>query len=250
MKNIEKFLFVYSLLITTVVLFAAILFAPKPSNFMIILFLVPVVYYFWLKMVADDINKKSNKAFGKRMLTIIAVIFITSAILSSFGIYLYSKRVTKEVVSDKAAQQVLSDNILDSKDEPQKQELPKDIGEELAAIKEELIKLRAEQRGITNILGISTSPTELQEIMSDLENVDGVDVLTEDKASLGSISVRDNYTRIDAHTEAAASSRIVGSINKGKVYSYSDRNGNWYLVKTDQGTSGWVFASFVEEVIP
>ena len=72
MKNIEKFLFVYSLLITTAVLFAAILFAPKPSNFMIILFLVPVVYYFWLKMVADDINKKSMTTKSKESYSLVS----------------------------------------------------------------------------------------------------------------------------------------------------------------------------------
>ena len=249
MKNIEKFLFVYSLLITTAILFAAILFAPKPSNFMIILFLVPVVYYLWLKMVSDA-DKKDNKAFGKRAMAIVAIILITSSILSSLGIYLYSKRVTTETVSEKAAQKVLSDNVLDSQDKPHVQELPKDIGEELAAIKEELIKLRAEQRGISAILGISTSPDEIEGIISDLENVDGIDVSTTPKDVLGSISVRDSYTRIDAHTEAAASSRIVGSMNKGKTYSYTNKNGNWYLIKTDQGTTGWVFASFVEEAIP
>ena len=250
MNNVEKFLFVYSLLITTIILFAAILFSPKPSNFLIILFLAPVVYYLWLKMVAET-DKKTNKAFGKKTVATIALILITSVILSSAGIYLYSKKATPELVNEKGVtESIITSDLLRSQKNTQVQELPKDIGTELASIKEELVKLRAEQRGISAILGISTSPEEIQEILSDLDSVEGLDVSTDNKIALGSISIKQNYTRIDAHEEPAASSRIVGSIQKENTYPYSDKQGNWYLIKTDQGTTGWVFSSFVEEVIP
>ena len=248
MKRLDKFLFVYSLLLTTTLTLAAIIFAPKPSNFVLILFIAPVVYYLWLRVATDDAKSK-NKGFAKKALSVMVLVLITSAIISAAGIYIYTNTRSNSDPEGKTEKSNTIVDVFETK-ETKTQELPKDISTQLAEINAELVKLRAEQRGISNILGISSSPIELQEIISDLDDVEGVNVSNTDQTSLGSITVRDNYSRIDAHEEPVASSRVVGSINKGKSYEYFDRNGNWYYITTDQGTKGWVFASFVEDFLP
>jgi len=82
MKGFEKFLFVYSIIATTALFITFGVFSPKPLNLISLLFIVPIIFYFWIRLTSPE-----STGAGIWSLRFIISIIILSG-LGIFGYYL------------------------------------------------------------------------------------------------------------------------------------------------------------------
>src|SRR4030042_2624420 len=156
MRGMEKFLFVYGIIVATAIGIGSLFFSPRPENFVGLILFLPVIAYFWLRLTSP-----ADVSSSKWSLRLILVFFI----LPTFGIFGFSlnKKAADERKAKEAAQ-VQSETL--AKLEELKNELvalnQKDTtGEEIATyvprIKEELSQLKEKDSLNTNLLGAYAS---------------------------------------------------------------------------------------------
>ncbi|HAV15354.1 MAG TPA: hypothetical protein DCX25_03415 [Candidatus Pacebacteria bacterium] len=142
------------------------------------------------------------------------------------------------------------------------------VAQELRALRDEVIKYRAEQQGRDQILGLSTGlnlPTltdplqSLSNTLSTLEEATIEPTLTipptqttnqqNTGAHLGTVSLLEgkSWTSVDAFDQALASSKIVGQLVVRVSYPYYAKENGWYQVELSNGKRGWVQEQFVKE---
>jgi hypothetical protein len=80
MHRLEKFLFFYSIIIITILFISLGVFFPKPLNLISISLIIPIVFYFWIKLTSPE--SVSVERWSFRFILIIAL-------LSEFGIFGY-----------------------------------------------------------------------------------------------------------------------------------------------------------------
>jgi len=118
------------------------------------------------------------------------------------------------------------------------------LAEELAAIRNELSKIRAAQRGQNQTLGT----TDVEDFLQEENNL--LTPLTTPTArltpTLGSLTLR-SLSNAEVHKERTNPSAIVGRIYYGEKYPYFEKQDNWYLLK-QENFQGWINSSFVKEI--
>lgn len=101
-----------------------------------------------------------------------------------------------------------------------------DISPQLTAIQNELVKIRADQRDLTQILGLTTaSPAP---------------------APVTNLTADANYPSVNVYDQPSLSAKVVGRINPGRAYPYSTLQNNWYHITLPDGTSAWVESQYVK----
>jgi hypothetical protein len=80
MRGLEKFFFIYSIIAITALFITFGVFSPKPLNLISILFILPVIFYFWIRLTSPE-----TTGAGTWSLRFI----ITIVILSGLGIFAY-----------------------------------------------------------------------------------------------------------------------------------------------------------------
>lgn len=101
-----------------------------------------------------------------------------------------------------------------------------EISQKLDNIQDQLTKLRADQRDLTQILGLTTaSPAP---------------------APVTNLTADANYPSVNVYDQPNLSAKIVGRINPGRAYPYSTLQNNWYHITLPDGTSAWVESQYVK----
>ncbi|OGM17662.1 hypothetical protein A2V61_04065 [Candidatus Woesebacteria bacterium RBG_19FT_COMBO_47_8] len=225
----EKFLFVYGIIVATAIGIGSLFFSPRPENFVGLILFLPVIAYFWLRLTSP-----ADVSSSKWSLRLILVVFI----LTTFGIFGFSlnKKAADERKAKEAAQ-VQSETLAkleELKNElvalSQKDTTGEEIASDVARIKEELSQLKEKDSLNTNLLGAYAS----------LEDI-----------PIGQITITNSKTtKLDVLADKSFSASAVGEIIYGTTYQYYQKDGLWYLVKLSDETKGWVNARDVKEVSP
>ncbi len=80
MKKFEKFLFSYSILVVTIFFISFGIISPKPINLISIVFLTPIVLYFWIRLTSP--NAVNVEMWSVRFLFVLVI-------LGALGVYGY-----------------------------------------------------------------------------------------------------------------------------------------------------------------
>lgn len=92
------------------------------------------------------------------------------------------------------------------------------ISSQLKEIKDELVKIRAEQRSFNQVLGSST-------------------------AISGQAVVASTKTSVEVYAEPVSFAKAIGKAVPGKVYSVIAKENSWYKIVLSDFLEGWVLAS-------
>lgn len=179
---------------------------------------------------------KKEKIFIVPLAVILIFIFWLS-----FLIFLKINRLSKEKLScpvvtssspsEKTAKETSVPSIQNDK-----------IAEELAEIRRELVKIRADQRGQT--LG----QTDREDILFDSSLPNLLNTPTAKPTPiLGYLTLNESQSSTNIFKESFYSSAVSGRVYYGQKYPYLQKKDNWYLIKTDQ-VEGWINASLIKEV--
>lgn len=126
MKKFENFLFFYSIVAITVFLISFGIFSPKPLNFISGLLLLPLVFYYWIRLTNPE--NVSAERWSLRFLTALIIL----SLLGIYGFYLL-KQVTEKIP-------VISNQLSNE------QRLNEELKKELANLKEKLEKVENEKK--------------------------------------------------------------------------------------------------------
>lgn len=85
MRKFEKFLFFYSITAATVLFISFGLFEPKPLNLISGILILPMIFYFWVKLTNPE--KVSPEIWSLRFLAVIIIV----SMLGIFGYYLAAR---------------------------------------------------------------------------------------------------------------------------------------------------------------
>jgi hypothetical protein len=235
MRGFEKFLFIYGVIITTVIALGSFFFSPRPENFIVLILFFPIVAYFWIRVSSPQDVKSS-----KWSLRLLFIVFI----LSALGLFAFSLS-KKQEADQKARQEALTQAETLKKLEELKEQLEslskssassEDVASDVARIKEELSSLKAQEeaRSSTNI-----NPNLLGAYNS-LEDI-----------PIGSVTISDSKIKeLDVLKTPSFSASAVGKMDYGKNYDYYQKDSTWYLIKLEDGTKGWVNDRDVKELYP
>jgi len=156
MRSYQKFLFYYSLIITTILLVACFTFAPQPQNFFALALFAPIPLYFWLKISLEGEN--SPYRWSLKMLSIL---FLTG-ILGIFAFWLAGKTSDKSpTINPPEIVSLPTETVLGAKDR-------EDLKNILEEIKTDLSQIKAEQRATREILGISGMTKDITDIINNV----------------------------------------------------------------------------------
>ena len=100
------------------------------------------------------------------------------------------------------------------------------IQEQLTAIRDELVKLRADQRDLTSVLGLTTAspaPTPTTNLTVDA-----------------------NSPVVNVYDQPFSTATIVGRISPGRAYPYTTLQENWYRIALPDGIAAWVESKYVK----
>ncbi len=110
-----------------------------------------------------------------------------------------------------------------------------DVTLELNQIKNELAKIRAEQKNQGNtVLGISDSPKQ-GSVSSTLPQ--------------GFITIRDGVSQtVPIYQEKSVTSKVVGKAQFGTSYLYTQKENDWYFISIGVNQEGWINGQFIKEM--
>lgn len=154
MHSYQKFLFYYSLIVTTVLLVVCLFFIPKPQSFFTLALFTPIPLYFWLKVALE--GEDNPYRWSLKMLSVLLV----ASILGIFAFWLSGKTPDKPPKTTLQETTTLpTQTVLGEKDS-------QDIKKVLEEIKTDLSQIKAEQRATREILEISGSAKDIADIIN------------------------------------------------------------------------------------
>jgi hypothetical protein len=137
------------------------------------------------------------------------------------------------------------------------------VTQELRALREEVIKYRAEQRGRDQVLGITqpgmtvSDPLDsLSQSLMTLEQITGTgSAQTEtpevpsNGAHLGTVTLLDDkgWSSVDAFETPSSSAKSIGQLVIHVSYPFFEKKNGWYQVELASGKKGWVQAQYIRE---
>jgi len=127
-----------------------------------------------------------------------------------------------------------------------------DIEKELSEIKDELAKIRAEQRGVNQILGAATSGS-ISDFMDALNNLKEQTstpspTLSNYPNAVGYLKMDSSrFITVDIYQSASFSSTVIAQMEKTRSYPYFEKKDNWYQIELPDKKRGYVNAKFVIE---
>ncbi len=154
MKAYQKFLFYYSLIVSSFLLVVSLFFLPQPQNFFALALFTPVTLYFWFKFTLAE--EKSPYRWSLKMLSLLLVV----GFLGIFAFGLVNKTPTEPPRS------TLSETGPTSVPTTLGETSSGEIMTALEEIKTEISQIKAEQRATRELLGLSSSAKEASEILN------------------------------------------------------------------------------------
>lgn len=236
MNKYHKFLFYYSLVVSTILFISSIFLAPTPQNFFLLVLFMPITFYFWLKVITNkEKAKKTEESTLNWSLKMAGVVFLLG-LLGIFAFFLAGKTdpisqnlsaMTKIYLTSIGELRTDVEQLVSQSSESE--QLLSEVGD----IKDDIEALRDEQAASGTTLGFTSSDTYNY---SDLGS------------SIGNITIVDSkWSTIDVFQDTLSSSKIIGQIEYGETYPFFESQGNWYRIELPSGQDGWVSASFVKE---
>jgi len=154
MATYQKFLFYYSLIVSSLLLVASLFFLPQPQNFFALALFTPVTLYFWFKFTLAE--EKSPYRWSLKMLGLL----LTAGVLGIFAFWLAGRTPTQPPKS------TLSEAVATPAPATLGEESRPEIITILEEIKTEISQIKAEQRATRELLGLSSSAKEVSEILN------------------------------------------------------------------------------------
>lgn len=236
MNKYHKFLFYYSLVVSTILFIVAIFLTPIPQNFFLLVLFMPITLYFWLKVITIKDKSKKTEASTLDWSLKIAGIVLLMGMLGVFAFFLASK--TDPVSQNLSAMTKIYSASIDGLKTEIKQ-LSSQSAEsaqllsEVEDIKDELEALRSDKMTSSVTLGLTTDDMDNY---ADLGN------------SIGNVTISDSkWSEVDVFQDTVSSSKIIGQIEYGETYPFYESRGSWYQIELPSGQNGWVSANFVKE---
>ncbi|KKS87957.1 MAG: hypothetical protein UV64_C0035G0007 [Parcubacteria group bacterium GW2011_GWC1_43_11b] len=96
MRKFERFLFFYSILVITILFVSFGIFSPKPLNIISIISLLPIIFYFWVRLTSPQVV--SADKWSLRFLMI-------ATIVSFLGIYAFNLVKQTPLINEQLAQE-------------------------------------------------------------------------------------------------------------------------------------------------
>ena len=153
MATYQKFLFYYSLIVSSLLLIVSLFFLPQPQNFFALALFTPITLYFWFKFTLTE--EKSPYRWSLKMLGIL----FAAGLMGIFAFWLAGRTPTQAPKS----------TLTEVAPTP----APATLGKEsnniitlLEEIKTEIAQIKAEQRATRELLGLSSSAKEASEIIN------------------------------------------------------------------------------------
>jgi hypothetical protein len=220
MKKFEKFLFFYSIVAITVFFISFGIFSPSPLNFVSGILLLPLIFYFWVRVTNPE--NITPERWSVRFLTATVLLIL----LGIFGFYLKS-HVLPQVSS-------LSDKI------GIVETLNEKVTGDLASVSAELDKLR---QG-------STTPSAKLKTVPDSENLSISDLINASPSAGSSQRVTGStgLKTVDVYGSPSSTSPKIGTIDGSITYPYITKQSGWYKIVMTSTQTGWVSQSQVQEV--
>lgn len=214
MRKFERFLFVWNIVVITVLLVLWGFKSPSLLNFISILFLLPSFFYFWIRLSSPE---SANFPYWTKRIVLL-IIFLVSLILISA--YAKSTNKQKELESQlNESQETITKLKADIKDIDETRAENLKLQEEIASLKDEIRDVK-----------VDNTTTQITEEITDVLS---------DTISFGTLSVKDSQ-ELDVLEKPVSGSRRVGTIVKGETYAYSNSENDWYQIELDAGITGWV----------
>src|SRR4030042_4697004 len=241
-----KILFYYSIIVTSILLIASFFFVPKFQNIIITASLIPVVVYFW---IASTNPKETNfPQWSIRFL-------LSVAVLSALGILAYSRVKPFSLATDSKNNELSGsvqsmDELKDAIDSLRTSDKNTSNEALLAAldnIREELINIKAEQRGITKILGITSSASEVSQLINSLSSGSASESASNTPDAIGFVTPISSSKSTYAYSEPKLSSEKLSKLNYNQKYPFFKKQGTWYQILLPDDTEGWASSEDVKE---
>lgn len=210
MRKLERFLFGYSIIATTVFLITYGVTSPKPLNIISGILLLPITLYFWLRLTNPE--GTSSEKWSVRFITVVVI-------LSVLGLYAHQLIERYEPTAN--------ETILKSQ-----------LAEALRK-NEELVKS-------TKNTGASPTPGSTQETGETVADV----LLDQETVESGGtrIALKADLQSANIYSDKDTASKKLGSIMPGVTYPFMEKDREWYKVVATAGQSGWVRKSDVDEL--
>lgn len=110
------------------------------------------------------------------------------------------------------------------------------LRDQLALLREEVIKSKIIQSKESAILGVATSPA--QDAL--IEATPGANIK-------GLAKLKSTWTAADVFQEARASAKIIGRLISGKLYFIYEVVPNWYRIELSPASYGWIQSAAVDK---
>ena len=237
MNKYHKFLFYYSLVVSTILFISAIFLTPTPQNFFLLVLFMPITFYFWLKVITTKEKSKKTEESTLNWSLKMAGVVILFGLLGVFAFFLAGKAdPISNNLSAMTKIYLTSIGELRTDVEQLASQSPESMQllDEVEDIKDDMEALRVKQAASEATLGFTSNDTY---DYSDLGS------------SIGNITIADDkWDVIDVFQDTVSSSKIIGQIEYGEVYPFFESRGSWYRIELSGGQDGWVSASFVKEV--
>ncbi len=210
MHKLEKFLFFYSIVAVTVFFISFGLFSPQPLNFISGVLLLPMLFYFWIKL-----TNPSGTNFERWSVRFI----ISLAVLSFLGIYGY-----------KLAAQL-------------------DPSRYNSTLKSQLSEaLRKNEELVQKLNATNKTPEPLE--TPDPEGETVADIIIGKVVEEGGtrITLKQGVESGYIYLDKNPNSQKLDTIIKGVNYPFIEKAEGWYKVAVSENKSGWVNSKDVNEL--
>lgn len=217
MRKFENILFFYSIVAVTILFISFGVSYPKPINFISVAILLPIVFYFWLKLTSPE-TTSAGKWSVRFLITIIA--------LSAIGIYTYLLvgRTDNKYIDSLKSQLAQS--------ERKSEELTKNI----TTLQAKLDSQKEDKTITPDVNGTSITDLIFETPKPDSTN------------TTHRITGKTGVTKIDVHAEASAGSTKIGALDGSVNYPYIEKQQDWYKIVLSGSSTGWVNVGQIQEL--
>jgi hypothetical protein len=219
MRKFEKFLFFYGIVVITVLFVSFGVFSPKPLNLISLILVIPIVFYFWIRLTSPESISAEKWSFRFLIALVIVISMLT------FGYYLAVRGMSdlQKTNESKTLQSKLATA----------EALNESLSESIASLSAELTKTKVggststntDRTTATDLIFGSPSPVPLQEFTG--------------RAGVKLINVYDSPNLL---------AKKITTLDGTQTYLYLEKENNWYKVVLSGSNVGWVSGSQVQEV--
>lgn len=118
----------------------------------------------------------------------------------------------------------------------------------LTALQEEIIRYRAEQSNVQATLGMDATSSLSASIDQALATITDTSVVSPYEPLVKVVKLKTGWDKVDLYQQMRAGSKIIGQVIANQDYVVEDSKKDWYKIRLNSLTGGWIQAQFVYEV--